>query len=627
MGVVYRAWQIALSRTVALKVIKSGGFASTAERQRFQNEAEAVAHLDHPNIVPIYEVGESQGLHYFSMKLIIGTGLDDRLEAYRTDPRATARLVAIVAGAVDHAHRRGILHRDLKPANILVDEQGAPHVTDFGLARRVDQDHDLTHSGAIVGTPSYMSPEQATGGKGSLTTSTDVYGLGSVLYALLTGHAPHGGSSLAETLDRVRAEPPKPPSQVNSAVPRDLEVICLKCLEKEPQRRYASASDLADDLSRWLAGEPIAARPVGRLARTWMWCRRHPVPATLSALLALALVLGFAGVTWKWREAAHERAVKARVEEFWTERVLAGSSTEVNPRGANITLREVLELAASRVKGDFGDEPEVEAEIHQTAGEAYRSLGEYNAAEEHLRAALALNTTSEGPRGRKTLRAANALANLLDRFEKFAEAETLSRKNLANSRAALGPDDPLTLSALHNLGVVLWHLGKLAEAEPLLRESLAARRRVLPPDHPDTLATIRALELLLQDRGKLAEAESLANEYEHGIRCARGPNHPDNVTALANLGLLRRNQGRILEAEEFYRRARDEAQRILGEEHPATLDATLEYAEVLLDNSKGREGVEVLRGVVQSMGHVWGNDHPRTRDARAALGRAEKSTR
>ncbi len=628
MGVVYRAWQLALSRTVALKVIKSGGFASTAERRRFQNEAEAVAQLDHPNIVPIYEVGESQGLQYFSMKLIAGTGLDNRRDDYRNDPRATAGLLAIVARAVDHAHRRGILHRDLKPANILVDEQGAPHVTDFGLARRVDAANDLTHSGAIVGTPSYMSPEQAVGGKGSLTTSTDVYGLGSVLYALLTGRAPHGGSSLAETLDRVRAEPPKPPSQVNRAVPRDLEVICLKCLEKEPQRRYASAGDLADDLTRWLAGEPIAARPVGSLAKGWMWCRRHPVPASLSAMLALALVLGFVGVTWKWREADHERAVKTRVEEFWTERVLAGSSTEVNPRGAKITLRDVLELAASRVKGDFGDEPEVEAEIHQTAGEAYRSLGEYSAAEEHLRAALALNTAMQGPRGRKTLRSANALADLLDRSEKRAEAKGLAQKNAAMSFSAFGPDDPLTLTALHNLGVLYWHLGDWANAEPLLRETLAARRRVLPTDHPDTLATIRALELLLQERGKLDEAESLANEYEHGIRCARGPNHPDNVTALANLGLLRHNQGRDSEAEDLYRRAWDEARRILGDEHPVTLDAAVAYTKMLLrDNRKVGEGVEVLRGVVQSMGHVWGDDHPKTRDARAALGRAEKSIR
>src|SRR5262249_11026560 len=261
----YKARQVSLNRLVALKLIKDAEFASESDRLRFQNEAEAVAQLDHPQIVPIYEVGESRGRRYFSMKLIAGTSLDKHLADFMADPRAAARLVAVVAEAVQHAHERGILHRDLKPANILMDERGEPHVTDFGLAKRITADGALTLSGAILGTPQYMSPEQARGNKGPNTTATDVYGLGSILYALLTGRAPFTPGSLSEALDLVRLRPPEPPSRQNPRVPRDLEVICLKCLEKEPSRRYPGARALAEDLSRWLEGRPIAARPVGLL--------------------------------------------------------------------------------------------------------------------------------------------------------------------------------------------------------------------------------------------------------------------------------------------------------------------------------------------------------------------------
>ena len=261
MGVVLKAHQVALNRTVALKVVKSGRFASEAELIRFQTEAEAVAQLDHPHIVPIYEVGQCRGQHFFSMKLVNGTSLDRRLEEFARDPHASARLVATVAQAVHHAHQRGILHRDLKPANVLVDEKGEPHVTDFGLAKRLDGSQEATQSGALLGTPSYMSPEQASGSRGAISTSTDVYGLGTILYALLAGRAPFAGTTLVDTLEMVRNQTPEPPTLLNSRVPRDLEIICLKCLEKEPQRRYQSALALADDLERWLErhADPRAA--------------------------------------------------------------------------------------------------------------------------------------------------------------------------------------------------------------------------------------------------------------------------------------------------------------------------------------------------------------------------------
>ncbi len=290
MGVVYKARQISLNRPVAVKLLKADFLAGEDERRRFQNEAEAVALLDHPHIVPIFEVGEHEGHQYFSMKLVAGSSLDKKLAGYDADPKASARLVKTAAEAVHHAHQRGILHRDLKPSNILLDERGEPYVSDYGLAKRVEGDSELTASGAIVGTPSYMAPEQASGRRGAVTTATDIYGLGAVLYSLLTGRAPFQGESLADVLGQVRERAPEPPSRGNPRTPRDLEIICLKCLEKEPWRRYGSAHALAEDLGRYVAGEPITARPAGAIERLWLWSRRNPRLAAALGSTAAALV-------------------------------------------------------------------------------------------------------------------------------------------------------------------------------------------------------------------------------------------------------------------------------------------------------------------------------------------------
>lgn len=312
MGTVYRARQISLNRVVALKLIRGGPSAGPAEVRRFRLEAEAAARLEHPNIVPIYEVGEHQGRHFFSMKLVEGGSLAERCEVRgeRDEPdeprapRTSALLLLKVARAVHFAHQRGVLHRDLKPANILLDSEGEPLVADFGLAKLVNTDSEVTLWGAVLGTPSYMAPEQAEGGAGQATTASDVYSLGAVLYHLLAGRPPFTGKTMLDVLRKVIEEEPVPPSKcevrgkkgewTNRFSPRasplspDLEVICLKCLEKDPARRYASAEALAQDLERCLRGEPITAAPAGPWLRASKWVRRHPATAALLGVVLCA---------------------------------------------------------------------------------------------------------------------------------------------------------------------------------------------------------------------------------------------------------------------------------------------------------------------------------------------------
>ena len=300
MGIVYKARQRSLNRVVALKMVLGGGHNATTERERFLVEARAVARLNHPHIVPIYEVGELGGQPYFTMEFFAGGSLRERMEEFRGDQKAIAKLMVTAARAVEHAHRRGILHRDLKPGNVLLDERRGPHVTDFGLAKRLDEESDLTQAGAIVGTPSYMAPEQA-GAETDLTTAVDVYGLGAVLYELLTGRPPFKGNTPVETLLKTMSTQPERPRRLAASVEPDLETICLKCLEKDPLARYGSADALADDLQRWLAGKPIQARRASSSERLIKWARRQPMLAgSLATVVAASFgLLILAGFLWQ----------------------------------------------------------------------------------------------------------------------------------------------------------------------------------------------------------------------------------------------------------------------------------------------------------------------------------------
>jgi tetratricopeptide (TPR) repeat protein len=294
MGIVFRASHVRLKRRVALKMLLAGAYAAPHERARFQREAEAVAGLRHPNIVQVYDVGDSDGRPYFTMEYVEGGSLAHQLAGAPQPARQAAQLVATLAAAVQAAHARGIVHRDLKPANVLLAEDGTPKVTDFGLARRQADGAGLTHTGEAVGTPSYMAPEQAQGRPDTVGPATDIYGLGAILYELMTGRPPFRAATAAETLQQVISQEPAPPSRLNAQVPRDLETICLKCLQKDPQRRYVAAAALAEDLSRFLRGEPILARRAGPFERLVKWTSRHRSLAAsiVTGMLLVNVLLG-----------------------------------------------------------------------------------------------------------------------------------------------------------------------------------------------------------------------------------------------------------------------------------------------------------------------------------------------
>jgi serine/threonine-protein kinase len=285
MAVVYKARHRDLQRTVALKMILAGAHAGPEEVARFRIEAEAVAQLQHPHIVQIYEVGQHDGCPYCAFEFVAGGTLADRLKGVPLAAEAAAQLVAQLARAIHYAHEHGIVHRDLKPGNVLLTADGQPKVTDFGLAKKLGSDLGHTRTGAVLGTPGYMAPEQAQG-KRDVGPPADVYGLGAILYELLTGNAPFTADTPLDTVLRVLSEEPTPPRRLNPNVPRDLETICLKCLEKDPRRRYVSAQALADDLFAFVRGDPIAARPPGLLGRLDRWARLRPaLAATLVALV------------------------------------------------------------------------------------------------------------------------------------------------------------------------------------------------------------------------------------------------------------------------------------------------------------------------------------------------------
>ncbi len=565
VGVVFRALEKGLNRTVALKMVQAGRLANADVVRRFRLEAEQASHLDHPNIVPIYHIGEHGGQQYFTMKLIEGGTLAHQPHGPRADLKRVARLVALVGHAVHYAHQHGILHRDLKPGNILIDAEGQPHVTDFGLVKHLTQqaDETQTQTGAIVGTPGYMSPEQAASRK-DLTTASDVYSLGAVLYFLLAGRAPFSALTVLDTLVKVLEEEPVPPRRLNPKVDRDLETICLTCLNKDPRRRYASAEALARDLERYLSGEPIHARQVSRLERTMKWVRRRPVAAALTIVLGLAGLL-LAGAGWVFNirlQAAVRQAKEAQALAEQGEQEADRKRQQVNDylvylneRLANLKvdqpirlefLEEGLALCQQFRKGRRED-----AEAWRQTALLYRGLGDLQqerndpkkAAEAYGQAQEILEQLEADHPGVAIYR--HDLAVLFSKQAHFQEQSgehaqalaTLQRAIEVQDRLAAAADAPLSYRQRAaefrlTLGTFLEEQKKPAEAEAAYRAALDLTAKLLAEPaapvstHLQFANTASLLAWLLWE-SRPPEAENLLQRCLRDLRGARTA-QPDN---------------------------------------------------------------------------------------------------
>jgi serine/threonine protein kinase/tetratricopeptide (TPR) repeat protein len=576
MGIVYKARQRDPERLVALKIIRAGAFASPAEIRRFRDEAGVIAHLEHPHIVPIYEVGEASApeggapITYFSMRLIEGGSLAQRLPEFAKDPRSAARVTATIAEAVHYAHQRGVLHRDLKPANILIGNRqqatgnsenhgGAsslladascllPVVTDFGLAKRLDAGDDATLSGVLVGTPSYMAPEQAAGTRGPISTATDVYGLGAILYALLTGHPPFHGLSVLETLELLQNSEPVWPRARNPLIDADLETICLKCLAKEPGRRYASAAAVADDLRRYLSSEPIQARPVGWGERLWLWSRRRPLVAGLAAALALSLIAGIGLIIWQWQRA---ETYAAQVEQ---QRAVADASFRHAHEAVNNLMTKAIELR------DVPGMQPAEKELLKAALAYYEVFLRERGQDPALRAEMAatLQRVGEitGAIGSKT----EALAAFQQARDMYMALLTIDSGNKV-LRTGLA-------HTYNMMGLLQANLGQAGAADSYghARALLTELNR----EHPaagsyqfDLAAVLANLGNLHRSEGRLADARACFTEANERMAKLAGeqPGNPTYLSGLAgssiNLGALQLSTGNAAEGQAAYEKARD----------------------------------------------------------------------
>jgi non-specific serine/threonine protein kinase/serine/threonine-protein kinase len=661
MGAVYLAEQQApVRRQVALKVIKPG-MDSVQVIARFEQERQALALMDHPHIARVLDAGTTgAGRPFFVMELVHGVPITRYCDEHQSPLRERLELFVLVCHAVQHAHHKGIVHRDLKPSNVLVslsDSGPVPKVIDFGVAKALDQrltDKTVcTGLGQLIGTLEYMAPEQARLDSLDVDTRSDVHALGALLYELLTGSTPFTRQrlrsvSLDEALRILREEEPPPPSRRSAdrrqGVPlriphfRELDWIVMKCLEKDPARRYATANALAQDVLSYLKDEPVAAGPPRAAYRLRKFARRNRGWLAAAAALVLALLLGTAVSVQQAVRATHaekkvrderdiavieharaseEAAIARAISDFITQDILrqAGASQQASPvrkPDPDLKVRTALDRAAENIAGKFADQPRVEVALRTTIGSTYRELGEADKARAQLEIAVRRAQEALGEEHRDTLKALSALAQVYQYQGKLTQAEPLLVKAFEISTKLDGPEHPSTLTFMSNLGQIYKDQSRFDKAEPLLTGVLELRRRVLGEDHPDTLTSGNNLASMYFYRGEYEKAAELHAKVLEARRRVLGDEHPDTGTSINNLGLIYRYLGRFDEAEPLLKQALQRARKLSGENHMHTLISQSNVALLYCDQGRYEEALPILVDTLQRSRKVLGERHAST---------------
>ena len=625
-------------RRVALKLIKAG--MDTREVvARFQSERQALALMDHPAIAKVFDAGSTpQGRPYFVMEYVTGIPITQYCDKHRLNMRQRLELFVAVCDGVQHAHQKAILHRDLKPSNILVsdvDGKPAPRIIDFGVAKATAQqltaDTMFTRVGAIVGTPGYMSPEQADSAGADVDTRTDVYSLGVVLYELLVGALPldFKTTPLDQFSIRLRDEDaPRPSTKVrtlgeqtgNTARNRgvdsptlarqlrgDLDAITLKALEKERSRRYATPSELSADISRYLRNEPIWARPASTAYRVRKYVRRHRLGVAV-AISAVALLVSVAvAQTIELRRTKRERDRADRVTEFMTGMFKVSDPSEA--RGNDIRAREILDKASVGIETGLVNDPQLQAQMMHVMGRVYKSLGLYSKAESLLRRAVEIRLRVLGKNNADTLKSMSDLAGLLNLDSRYPEAEKWSRETVNTRRRELGPEHRDTLNSMSQLALILNNQGHYGEAEKLHREVLEVAKRVFGTQDSLTRGVMKNLAIDLAYEGKLEEAEKAFRDVLEVNQRTFGADHPEVLGDMNNLAAILQQEQKWAEAEKRYLEVLQAYRRVLGPEHPETLMSMGNLAQALAGEKRFAESEKLLRETLEIKRRRLGPEH------------------
>jgi serine/threonine protein kinase len=632
MGQVWLAEQSApVRRRVALKLIRTGIY-DTALLQRFQAERQSLAIMDHPAIAKVFDAGTTEaGQPYFVMEYVPGLPITEYCDQKELGIRERIELFIQVCEGVQHAHQKAIIHRDLKPANILVvevDSKPRPRIIDFGLAKAVASQPPgetlFTQAGAFLGTPGYMSPEQADPGVQDIDTRTDVYSLGVVLYVLLTGSEPFDTTAwkklpFHEVLRRLREEDaPTPSTRLSSArevsgpaasargtEPRqlanqlrgDLDWITMKAVEKDRNRRYGTPTELAADFRRYLKNEPVVARPARAGYRLQKYVRRHRVAVAFTIVIG-ALLVSFGVVqAMQLRRITRERDRANRISAFMTNMFKLSDPTEVH--ASNVSTREVLDKASKDIETSLSGDPEMQGQLMRVMGNAYKNMGVNDRAESLLEQAVQVDRRSFGPSNAETLAAMTDLAWTLNQEGRIPEAEKLLREALQIEEQRLGADDPTTLGTKMSLAVTLDQEHRHEEAEKLARETLEAQRRVLGPADTGTLANMENLAAMLGNQGKLAEAEKLQRETFELERRVLGPENLKTIGAADNLAETLIYERHDEEAEQILRGNLVTVVRVFGPNHPELASIHYGLGCIALHRGQRDEAIDLLRGAVE----------------------------